>query len=280
MGLKLHPVQKIVNVQWGGSVIVVFVSTSPFLEQPEASYEVIEDKAKLLSTFRAKEESAQSPGYPCSAFKVAQNAGKFITSKVPTLPSTEQPLGLSILVCVFSTTIEGDEQSSDASLERAVAGTKLIVPAIFNIFSSEPSDLPADLSPPGLLWIVTTGMMDSGQSLTWKMRYGKHREESEDQSAEADKPPNSMAQCYHLESYTGPSGGLPPTINWSGYKIYCYRLDKKGIETVYGKLKSTEEATIQTIDPAWKQIVGTPGEIKGIPADDPPPLIESDLETS
>jgi hypothetical protein len=259
---------RIINVQWGGEVIVVFVDVSAFDDAPAAGHEPIEDKATFLSSWRTPyQEAGFQPGYQSTAYSVSTGAGEFIKLTAPIF--SDGPIGFYNDVFVFA-----NDGNIDASLARAIAGTKLIMPAIYLIDHSE-SDLPYEMAPPGLLWSVELGAMTSGFSTTWKMRNGQHRIIPGD--GDGTLPPNNMIQCYPLcDPFSGPFGG--EMVIYSGYTIYAYRLDANGTDTVYGELLPEDGS--QNIDPAWSQsIVSGFPSFRGIPFQDPPPLISQDLIT-
>lgn len=272
--VRLDPLQWIVNVNWGGDVIVVFIDNSVFELQPAASYDVVENKAELLSEWNtAYQQAGFQPGLPSRAYKVSTGAGEFIKTTVPSLPlADDQKLGMHIVCCAFATGAQGTK--GDGGLQRAIDGTKKIIPAIYMMFHTEESDIPFDMAPPGLLWLVDTGDMKSGANMTWKIRRGRHRGD------DRDTPPNSMAQVYPLgPSYNG--YGFGDDQFWSGYMLYAYRLDKNGTEAVYSKIGTADDSggegplPPQNLPSGWNVEIAS--GVKGIPFQDPPPLIGTDV---
>jgi hypothetical protein len=260
---RLDPFQNIVNINFGVDVIVVFVGQVVYAAQPPVILTVLDKKAEFLGSWRTPYQGAGfQPGFMSFAYKVSTSAGKFMQSTVPGLAASDWGMWMDVLVFAIDGTIED-------SLQRAKEGTRLVVPATY-LMGHDGSDLPADMAPPGLLWLVETGEQTMGTSLTWKMRYGAHRSDV--------APNNSMAQCYPVgtRSYPIIIGGQPSTM--TGYQIFAYRLDKKGTGTVYGKQHSASEEAIHPIAPQWNQAIGGPGlRQKGVPLVDPPPLISVDI---
>jgi hypothetical protein len=266
-------VTRIINVNWGSlDVIVCFIGQTVYAEQFPLILEPTKDssgkpKIEFLRSWRCSYSSSGfQPGFLASAYR-AKAVGEIMTTTAPTTP--DQDWGYSSEAYVFA--IDGD---IDQSLDRAEAGMKLLIPAHFQMTHGGEGDLPADMCPPGLLWGVATGYLYADKQMTWKMRYGEHRDDT------SPDPPNTMVQCYPLgPAFDSPSGG-GSVRNMSGYYIYGYRLDKKGTGTVYGRaVMVDEDPTTQNIDAAWNQSISTPAGEKGIPFQDPPPLISSDLIT-
>ena len=268
--VRLDPLQNIVNVNWASNIIVVFVDGVALEAQPSADYAVSEDVSNVqhLTDFRSPYQGGGfQPGLASHAYKVPSDAKEFI--KI-TAPGGVDADGYWTTAIVFAS--DGDAATS---LERAISGTKKIIPAIYMLSHSGDSDIPADMTPPGMLWIVETGRMYSSKTVTWKIRFGTHRPEGTEDSS--DSLPNLMMQCYPRDNYSGPNG--PDTVNWTGYKIYGYRLDKNGTGTVYSEMLSADDDNRQNIDSAWSQPIVFPGNDKGIPIQDPPPLIATDMTT-
>ena len=178
----------------GGSVIVVFVCNTIEESQLAGVYTPLSGVQLLRAWKTPYQESGFKPGFDSQAFRVRQNAGKFMTSRAPDAAGVDV-FGVTFTVCVFAI----DQALGEvASVDRAEAGVKKIVPAIYNIFHT-PSDLPTDMAPPGLLWLVDSGNIFGGHALTWKIRNGNHRFD------DRTSPPNAIVQCYIPGgSYHGP----------------------------------------------------------------------------
>jgi hypothetical protein len=263
----------VVDVNWGtGDVIVVFMEFSALIPQPVFSL-VPGDAATFLDewttpTYSAGEAEFDDPApLKNSAYRVAADAGLFLTSTAPAI-DPDDTNGTHLNVLVFA--IEDD--NVDTALAQAKAGTKLIAPALC-IFNPLNANLPTEVAPPGLLWGVQTRGFTPGVVLEWKLRYGEHR------NPEAEPPPpNSMAQCYPLTtSYPGFSGGI--TATYTGYVLIAYRLDEGGTGTVYSKAPEVTDFTgTQILPPEWSvTIVHGDFPLVGIPFADPPPLISADV---
>jgi hypothetical protein len=272
---RLDPLQNIVNISWGADVIVVFVAASPFETQPAATYTPKVDdngkeSAKYLSSWNTPYSSGGlMPGFPSTAYRVSSSAGEFITSVAPRF---ENDSGLGFWIDCFVFAVDGSSQ--DSGLQRAIDGTHLIESAIYlTSHTAGEGELASDMAPPGLLWAIETGQMQSGQSITWKIRHGPHRNDG------FTDPPDSMTQVYPLTSFSGYAGA--DLVKWAGYILYAYRLDKDGTETVYSKMLSADEDALQSLPSGWDvpMVPGTTG-IYCIPYGDPPPYITEDLITS
>lgn len=264
---RLDPYQNIVNVKFGYNVIVVFAdaggAVAPGFRTPSV-YTPDPDNSsiKLLKTFDVPYQSSGfQPGYKCYAYRVPVNAGEFMTTVWAGITGL-----LSVSIGAFVFAIDGDE---DAALAQAVDGTKLIIPFQY-LESHSSSDLPASISPPGLLWCVTA-TVKPGLEVNWKIKLQNHR------SDQNPTPPNKMVQVYPL----GPAFSFPISSSFtqvvSGYSIDSYRLDKKGTGTVYGKATIATDPTPHIIAPQWNVTVSNNGGSKGIPFQDPPPLIGRDI---
>ena len=88
MPLALNHMNRFTNVKWGGDVIVVFMETSAFDPQPVFTLTPItdeegNDKSTFLKSWNTKTWSGDEAPLKNSAYKVASNAGKFLTSKSP-----------------------------------------------------------------------------------------------------------------------------------------------------------------------------------------------------
>jgi hypothetical protein len=277
---RLDPLQNIVNISWGIDVIVVFVSASPFDDQPDATYTPKQDanangagtdtaKAKYLSSWNTLSSSnGVMPGFPSTAYRVSSNAGEFMTSVAPDF---EDVPGLGFWIDCFVFAVDGS--SKDSGLQRAIDGTHLIESAIYLTgHTSGEGELDSDMAPPGLLWAVETGLMQSGQSITWKIRHGPHRNDG------FTDPPDSMTQVYPLTSFSGYFGS--DLVEWVGYILFAYRLDTDGTGTVYSKMLSADEDSKQALPSGWDVPIGPGiGGIFCIPYGDPPPYISEDVET-
>jgi hypothetical protein len=254
---------RIINVQWG-SVIAIFADQGTAHAagfQAPADYAPIDHVAELLTTFNAPyQPDTLGPGYKCFAFKVGANAGEFMTV---TWPGIKDVTVNQISMHVFA--MDGDIASS---LSRATAGAMLIVPSLYAYSHGGNSNIPAQAAPPGLLWSIASDTI-AGREVKWKMRTGEHRPKQEPEPL-----PNTMVQCYPLDSAFS-----PPDLNYttSGYNIMAYRLDGKGTGTAYGTIPNLDFENPQPIDPAWKQKVFTLFYDFGIPFADPPPLISADV---
>ena len=261
-------VTHIVNVEWGAQdVIVVFVDTSSSDDLP-ATHTLLDDSVTLLKTWKTPYQAAGfQPGFTSRAYQVSSGAGEFLKSR--SQPTPGEGLGFWIDALVFAL----DQDDPEGSLARAETGTKLAMPAVYLISHSD-SDLPFNIAPPGLLWFVETGPMNGNTSMTWKIRFDNHRL-VDPRGDPPGTPPNAMTQVYPLGTYSGPIG--VDTVTWLGYLIYAYRLDEDGTDTVYGKINVIDGS--QNIDIAWNRpIEPTHFDARGIPAQDPPPLITSDLK--
>ena len=274
MALTLNHMNHVTNVKWGfPPVIVVFVSSLIYDTDPQrhATYSLLNENenAEFLDRWDTPYQRAGvQPGFDSVAYRVKKK-GEFITSRVP--PLGEDINGMFIDACVFA--IDHDV-GVDKSLDRAKDGTKLIVPARYLVNVSESnlptgrSDLTADIAPPGLLWMIEVGAMKAGQQITWKARYGKHRDDKDDPK----DLPNAMSQIYPLgPRYQGAGDQV-----WMGYTLFAYRLDRKGTDTVYSKQLSADQNSRQAVDPAWNQTIIAGTSVKGIPFEDPPPLVTED----
>jgi hypothetical protein len=252
-------------------VIVVFCEVNILVPDPIPSTFDPTERATYLDRFFVEISNPASEGNDsvATAYKVSVNTGPFMNVTSPVLPIEGQ--GTSNTVAVFAM-IADDENRLARSLQRAKDGIKLIMPAQNNLFSSSESEFPANMSPPGLRWLVFMPSLPGGQSMTWKMRSGKHRND------EFTVPPNHMVQCYALgPSYSDASFGGG---TFTGYQIHGYRLDRKGTGQIYGEKLPGEEGPRQNIDPAWNVTISDVStDTLGIPFRDPPPLISADLIT-
>jgi len=275
--------QRIVGVHWpkksGGipsEVIVVFVANSALSSQPDAEYQILNKGALFLQEWKTPyQASGYQPGFPSRAYRVQTSAGPFMRVSAPDTRNEEFDTGSWTTVLVFAidklNETGTNEGAMQRSLDRAIAGTLQVIPAIYMFGHTGGSDIPASIAPPGLLWLVESGSMTSGVSLTWVIRFGKHRNDVE------LEPPNNMVQCYSTgPSYTVTISGFPPET-WTGYYIYAYRLDNKGTGSVYGEQLGADEDNVQNIDAAWSQPISSLSDPHGIPFQDPPPLVAADL---
>jgi hypothetical protein len=272
---------RIMNVQWGGEGIVVFMEVSQFYVQPvfELTVKFDEDsgdeKATFLGTWETPTYSTDPIPLKNTAYKVKGDA-VFLTSKAPKLPfiDPDHPVerydenGTWLNVLVFN---------KDLSLEDVTDATKLMAPALC-IVNALNEDLPTEVAPPGLLWAVRSGAFAAGVSIDWKMRFGAHRIPESGATL-----PDAMVQCYPLcESHPGYIGATK--VTYSGYFLIAYRLDKDGTDTVYSKApKITDVGITQNLPLEWNVTIVFPTVIsefpqKGIPFADPPPLITADVE--
>jgi hypothetical protein len=270
---RLDPLQNIVNISWGVDVIVVFVSASPFEAQPDATYSPKTDdngkeSAKYLSSWNTPYSSGGfMPGFPSTAYRVSSNAGEFMTSVAPGFGDDTGGVGIDCFVFAV------DGSSKDSGLQRAIDGTHLLESAIYlTSHTAGEGELDSDIAPPGLLWAIETGSMQSGQSITWKIRHGVHRNDG------FTDPPDSMTQVYPLTSFSGYFGS--ELVEWVGYILFAYRLDTDGTGTVYSKMLSADEDSKQALPSGWDVPIGPGiGGIFCIPYGDPPPYISEDVET-
>ncbi|MBR1150071.1 hypothetical protein [Bradyrhizobium sp. JYMT SZCCT0428] len=246
---RLDPFQNIVNVKLGLDVIVVLLKREATQVGATAvGISVIDDAAEFLRSWSTPYATGPG-GFPTFAYKVSASAGQFIR--------TTASQG-SVIAMAFA--IMPGQDGLEKSLSRAEQGARRVLPATFLFGSTSDPGLPADIAPPGLLWVVET-LSAAVISVVWKIRYGKHRD---DQNS---TPSDVMVQCYPL---SGP--GL-------GYEIYAYRLDRLGTGTVYSKRADAENDQAQNLPSAWNQIINPVGGsgAKGIRYSDPPPLIGVDL---
>lgn len=275
---------RIINVHWPktpvagvAEFIVVFVTNTVFSTQPDSSIELLTDKATHLATWRSPYQAAGfQPGFPSHAYHVHASADPFIRFTLPS-PVGDLRAGYWLTILAFAimpVTQQGGiinkEIALAASLERAIEGTKLTIPASYRLYHSD-SDIPYDFSPPGLLWHTETGEAAGSQQFTFVARFGNHRTDKD------VTPPNQMAQCYFIDGpYTVIFGA--DNISWSGYLIHAYRLDADGTGTVYGEIHPPVEYedSQQNIDGAWHQPLSDKNDF-GIPSQDPPPLISADV---
>jgi hypothetical protein len=249
----------------GGNVVIVVFVCNPVLAAPPAgTYSIINDSATFLRSWHTPYQKAGvQPGVDCQAYSVSASAGEFMKATAP--GGEDASGGIWFTVCAFAI---DSELGQSASVDRAEAGVKKIIPAIYSITHTH-SDLPTDMAPPGLLWLVETGGMYGHRTLNWKMRYDDHRTDDD------TSPPNIMVQCYPVgHSYSGPFGDQ--SMTWSGYQIYAYRLDQEGTGHVYGKQLSANEDARHVIAPEWDAPITSPTFAKGIPLKDPPPFIRAD----
>jgi hypothetical protein len=264
---------RIVNVHWrkrvpsavAPSVIVVFVDGVTLEAQPASLYVPQSDGVSFLKSWRTPYQAEGfQPGYNTEAYLVSSSAGFFMASTTPnTRGSDDSDFGCWQTCAVFAL----DKFNIAASLADAEDGIKQIIPAAYMLSRTGESDLPAVMCPPGLLWLVEAVPAPSKTSFSWKIRYGKHRADSE------TSPPNDMVQCYPLsDNYF--NAVYHDTV--SGYRIYGYRLDGDGIGRVYGEQQLDDENTHDIAD-GWDVPIVEPGADKGIPFQDPPPLIGADV---
>lgn len=254
-------------------MIVVFCESNILYPDPIPSTFVPEEnKATYLERFfvEVSNPASEVNDSVATAYKVSVNTGVFMNVTSPALPV--EHMGTSNTVAVFAMVPDG-ENRLERSLQRAKDGIKLIMPAQDRLFGTG-SEFPSDMSPPGLRWLVLMPSLPGGQSMTWKMRSGSHRND------EFTVPPNHMVQCYALGPFYSAAGLGGETF--TGYQIHGYRLDRNGTGQIYGeKLPGgTDEPPRQNIDPAWNVTISDVStDTLGIPFLDPPPLIISDLIT-
>jgi len=259
-------VTSVVNVNWGpNDVIVVFAGVYVYNREPgpplTATYVLIGEGVEFLQSWLTPivEEEEEHPGFRTFAFKTKLDAAEFIELRSPVLHEDVNGFWFDVLVFAMQ------DGNDDESLARAVAGTKDFLPEYYKDSLGASHPLPGRIDPPGLLWGVQTGATNSGQFMTFKMRFGNHRPDDDHSLL-----PNAMVQCYPLgPPFSGWFGDVK--VTYTGYFLHLYRLDNEGTGPVY---------SLTTLDPAWGQpiVVGpefTSG-IKGIPFADPPPLVSSD----
>jgi hypothetical protein len=264
----------IVNVNWGGGIIVVFMEVSPWTPQPVFILTPEGGAATLLASWETPSYSTDPAPFKNSAYQVTADAGVFLTSTAPDLPSGSDGVaydinGTWLNVLVFAVA----DGNIEASLAQAKAGTKLMAPALYLVNLTN-ADLPSEVAPPGLLWGITTGAFTAGVSLQWKIRSGEHR----DPETSPEPPPNSMVQCYPLaSSHPGYVGDVK--VTYSGYYLIAYRLDPAGTGDVYSKAPAVTDTGTQNLPPEWSATIVTgPFPSVGIPFADPPPLISADVK--
>lgn len=252
-------IHRVINVRWGGGVIVVFVDYNNFEKQSEF---IPADGVEFLEEFPVSFVNPQ-PSHDATgrAYKLVPTFGdgnEFMETVAPSVPDVFGAFH-SYFVHVFA--INDD---TTTSLEDAKSGVDLISSAWsfqqFKKTGDEPT-VPADISPPGVLWSINTPAITGGNAITWKIRYGPHR------AGDETDPPNDMVQVY------------PTTAPFNGYFIEVYRLDQEGADTAYGTLYphtfQDDPPANRRIDPLWNQNLGN--DTKGIPKQDPPPLIDADV---
>lgn len=262
------PYQILWNVKFSHDVIVVIADGGNLSNAANPSIHQLISKAgaeRLKEFMVPYQNDGIQPGYYCTAYRVSADAGEWLkTTYIGTrVFATDYP------VAVFAI---DDKLGIDGSLDRAVAGMKLVIPAQYVGFDPaghHASDLPIDIAPAGLLWNIEV-VGARGRNITWKMRYDKHRRDS------GTSPPNVMVQCYPLDT----TWSYPPDhIIFTGYRMFVYRLDAAGTGTVYGMQPGYIMGDVpQVIDPIWNQVIaGEFLQYRGIPFADPPPLINADL---
>lgn len=263
---SLGPFETITNVHFGNDVIVVFVDLNVLVPAGLSSALAIQDKATFLKQFRVDVANPGLGEASCAAYKVSADAGEFMGVKIaPGIPAPDA--NPDFFYC-FVFAMSGDQK---ASLDQAIAGTRLLMPAVYLETHSADDVTPMKVDPPGLLWSVGLPSVPAGKSFVWKIRYGDHRPDA------APSPPNKMVQCYPLSNPWTFNG-----VTYSGYQIRVYRLDPKGTGTSYGG----DLNPVAALNPpgghmpaAWRRPIAGDGTL-GVPFGDPPPLVGSDPPSS
>ena len=193
MAVELDFLTRITNVHWGGNdVIVVFMEASPFRPQPVFELTPTTDKAAVLGSWQTPTYSRDPAPFKNTAYKVKSNTGEFLKSISPQLPPGDEGDGTWLYMLVFA----------EDELSKIQAATELMAPALYQLNALN-ADLPSEVAPPGLLWAIETGAMPADVAMTWKIRFGDHR----DPAVKPPPPPNAMVQCYPTnDSHPGPSG--------------------------------------------------------------------------
>jgi len=259
---RLDPFQNIINVNWGGTVIVVVNAAAyPFAGGPATSvpsYQILDESVVFLGSRPIKYSGSQgSPNAPAWAFKVNVNAaGAFINIHVPKNISGSNPNNAvtnDMTVSVFAY----DKTNPSWSLDRALDGAQLIASSFFaggvlmGTTHHITTDLPSQADPPGLLWSIYCTA--DNETVPLKIRRGAHRPVNTNSSL-----PNQMVQVYPLEKphVIAPNGDFQ--IIAAGYLVGAYRLDSKGTGPSYGVGRN------QLADGGGR-IIGDPIGPQGIP---------------
>lgn len=260
---RLDPYQNIINISFAINVIVVFVAAQSCEIQPDPK--TGKEKAKFLDRFDG------APFGDCQAFKVPANAGVFMKTRLP--GSSGDPTVLrNVYVLVFA--LKG---TADESLARAKSAT---LQALHSVATAALGDLEVGTIPvpEGLLWWAGSMIQSAPDSVhIWKMRYGKHRDDN--------NPRNVMVQCYPIS--VTPTSYLVPehtSLTFHGYRIYNYRLDRRGEKQVYiaGDHITNPSAWTSavighiSIPPVNEDDPGTEADFHGVGFADEPPLLDHD----
>jgi hypothetical protein len=268
---------RIINVNWGGDVIVAFAQVNFLVPGPKPFIFLASEDIEFLAQRQFNFVNFPYDGHDAVAtlYKVKVNQGEFMDTVTPDLFIDGFDLGDEQSIYVFAI---GDDLNK--GIERAFTG---IAQALYANYArrhdlDDAAPVKPDISPPGMLWSIGMLSVPSGTETAWKIRFGNHRDD--DPAGSSADLPNAMVQCYPLGPTYNPAGD-DPTAEVFGYTISMYRLDSGGVGTSYGASALGEEPG-RNMDPAWHQPVDNAiHPAKGIPfSADPPPLVTNDTPSA